>query len=78
MSESRFKHVFAQTFAATPEHYIATIRLNAARRLLEETNDLVSDIATATGFFNQSHLARTFVRERGITPGEYRRKHRLA
>ena len=78
MSESRFKHVFAQTFAATPGHYIATIRLNAARRLLEDTDDLVADIATATGFFDQSHLTRTFVRERGITPGEYRRKHRQA
>lgn len=78
MSESRFKHVFSKTFAATPGRYIATIRLNAARRLLEETDDLLADIATATGFFDQSHLTRTFVRERGITPGEYRRKHRQA
>ena len=76
MSKSRFKHVFAQTFATTPGHYIATVRLNAARRLLEETDDLLADIAIATGFFDQSHLTRTFVRERGITPSEYRRQHR--
>ena len=76
MSESRFKHVFARTFAATPGRYIATIRLNAARRLMEETDDLIADIATQTGFYDQSHLTRLFVRERGITPGEYRRRHR--
>ena len=76
MSKSRFKHVFAQTFATTPGRYITTIRLNAARRLLEETDDLLADIAIATGFFDQSHLTRTFVRERCITPGEYRRQHR--
>ena len=76
MSESRFKHVFAKTFAATPGRYITTIRLNAARRLLEETDDLLSDIATATGFFDQSHMTRAFKAMRDLTPGEYRRRHR--
>ena len=76
MSESRFKHVFAKTFATTPGRYITTIRLNAARRLLEDTDDLLADIATATGFFDQSHMTRAFKTLRGITPGEYRRRHK--
>lgn len=76
MSESRFKHVFAQTFAATPGRYITTIRLNAARRLLEESDDLLADIAAATGFFDQSHMTRAFKAMRGLTPGEYRSRHR--
>ena len=77
LSESRFKHVFAKTFAATPGRYITTIRLNAARRLLEDTDELLSDIAAATGFFDQSHMTRAFKAMRSITPGEYRRRHRL-
>ena len=28
-----------------------------------------------TGFFDQSHFTRVFKRERGLTPGEYRRQH---
>ena len=76
MSESRFKHVFARTFATTPGRYVTTIRLNAARRLLEETDDLLADIATATGFFDQSHMTRAFKAIRDVTPGEYRRQHR--
>ena len=49
---------------------------SAARRLLETTDTLVADIATETGFFDQSHLTKLFKHERGITPGEYRRRHR--
>ena len=75
MSESRFKHVFANTFTTTPGRYIATIRINAARRLLEDTDDLLADIAATAGFFDQSHMTRAFKTLRGITPGEYRRQH---
>ena len=76
MSETVFKQTFAKVFSMTPGHYLTTIRLNAVRRLLETTDKLLSEIAAETGFFDQSHLSRTFKRERGITPGEYRRKHR--
>ena len=75
LSMSSFKRAFAETFNMTPWSYITTIRLNAARKLLEETNKLLSEIALDTGFFDQSHFSRTFKRERGITPGEYRRRH---
>ena len=46
-----------------------------ARKLLETTDMLLSDIAVETGFFDQSHLTRIFKKERGMTPGEYRRNH---
>lgn len=76
LSETAFKQVFARTFAMTPGHYLTTIRLNAARKLLKTTNKPISEIAAETGFFDQSHLTRTFKKERGVTPGDYRRKHR--
>ena len=76
MSKSTFIRVFSETFNMTPWHYITTIRLNAARTLLETSDKLLADIAAETGFFDQSHLTRVFKKERGITPGEYRRHHR--
>ena len=76
MSETVFKKTFAKVFSMTPGHYLTTIRLNAVRRLLEMTDKLLSEIAAETGFFDQSHLSRIFKKERGMTPGEYRRKHR--
>ena len=75
MAKTTFKETFFEVFGLTPGHYITTIRLNAARKLLETTDKLVADIATETGFYDQSHLTRAFKRERGMTPGEYRRRH---
>ena len=75
MSISRFKRIFTATFNMSPGRYISTIRLNAARQLLETSDLLVADIATACGFYDQSHFTRAFLRERGVTPGAYRRKH---
>ena len=76
MSTTVFKKVFAEVFQMTPGKYLTTIRLNAVRKLLEETDKLLSDVAAETGFFDQSHLTRIFKKERGLTPGEYRRCHR--
>ncbi|MBQ6339613.1 MAG: helix-turn-helix domain-containing protein [Kiritimatiellae bacterium] len=75
MSLSRFKRIFTATFNMSPGRYVSTIRLNAARQLLETSDLLVSDIATACGFYDQSHFTRAFIRERGVTPGAYRRQH---
>ena len=75
-SVSNFRRQFARTLGISPGRYLTTIRLNAARKLLETTEKLVANIATETGFFDQSHLTKLFKRERGVTPGEYRRRHR--
>ena len=75
-SPSRFRSQFGRTFGISPGSYITATRLNAARRLLETTDKLVSEIAAETGFWDQSHFTKIFKRERGVTPGEYRRRHR--
>ena len=75
-SPSNFRRQFTRTLGISPGRYITTIRLNAARALLETTDMLVSEIAVETGFWDQSHLTKLFKRERGTTPGEYRRRHR--
>ena len=76
-SVSSFRRQFARTFGISPGRYLTTIRLNAARKLLETTEKLVSEIATETGFWDQSHFTKMFRLERGVTPGEYRRRHRI-
>lgn len=76
-SKNGFIRMFTTTFNMTPWRYLTTIRLNAARKLLETTDKLLADIAAETGFFDQSHLTRVFKKERGMTPGTYRRKHSL-
>ncbi len=55
--------------------YLVTIRLNAARKLLTTTDMLIAEIATAVGFWDQSHFVKAFKRDRGETPRTYRKRH---
>jgi AraC-like DNA-binding protein len=62
---------FRAAYGMAPSDYQRQLRLRAARRLIAEGEPL-SDIAARTGFADQSHLTRWFVRYYGITPGGYR------
>ena len=75
MSETSFRRTFTQVMEMTPGEYIATIRINHARKLLTTTSMKVYDIAEACGFYDQSHFIRTFKRLRRQTPAKYRRAH---
>ena len=75
-SVSHFVRIFTKTLEMSPNRFIVTTRINAARKLLETTDKLISDIAHETGFYDQSHMTRAFKTVRNTTPGEYRRKHR--
>lgn len=76
MSESSFTRAFKKIFSTTPGRYIVITRLNAARRLLEETDKTLSEIAGECGFVDQSHFCHLFKAERKMTPGDYRLAHR--
>ena len=67
--------MFVKTLGITPGKYILTTRLNAARQLLETTDKKLVDIALETGFCDHSHFVNAFKKDRGMTPGEYRRQN---
>lgn len=52
----------------TPHAYLTQRRLDRARRLIQSGTPL-ADAALASGFYDQSHLNRTFRRRYGFTPG---------
>lgn len=78
MSVSHFQRLFMRIIGVRPGRYILQQRLNAVSRLLEETDLGISEIAHNTGFCDQSHLTKMFKRERQMTPGDYRARHRRA
>lgn len=62
--------IFKKNTGITPHQYLVNVRIQRARRLLADGEDIV-EVAYKTGFSDQSHLTRTFKRIVGITPGRY-------
>ncbi|WP_329276121.1 AraC family transcriptional regulator [Streptomyces sp. NBC_00691] len=64
---------FSGAFGIAPHQYLTARRLDRARRLLLDGLP-PGEVATATGFYDQSHLSRSFKRLVGTTPGRFARR----
>jgi len=73
MSPRNFARLYAKTRGRTPAKAIEAIRIDAARRRLEETVDRIATIAEDCGFSNEEQMRATFVRVLGVPPREYRK-----
>lgn len=73
VSRYQFLRAFARELGLTPHAYIMQKRLSSARRLILAGVNL-ADVATSSGFCDQSHLNRCFVRQFGVTPRRYRER----
>lgn len=54
-------------------NFIRSFRLHKARKLLQETNLNISEVAYNVGFADPNYFTRVFVQEHGITPNEMRK-----
>jgi transcriptional regulator GlxA family with amidase domain len=72
MSVRNFERVFTREVGTTPSQYVLQMRVEAARRLLERTDNGLKQVASATGFGGADVMRRAFVRLLGITPRRYR------
>ena len=62
---------FKTAYGIAPSDYQRQLRMAQARRLIARGTS-ISQAAAETGFADQSHLTRWFIRYYGITPGTYR------
>ena len=62
--------MFSREFGISPHQYLTGRRVDLARQLLLDGMP-PSDAAAAVGFFDQSHLNRTFRRLLGTSPGRF-------
>jgi AraC-like DNA-binding protein len=69
---SRFQvlRAFVRSTGLTPHAYLVQRRVDVARQLIAAGTRL-AETAIASGFSDQSHLTRIFVRTYGISPGAY-------
>jgi transcriptional regulator GlxA family with amidase domain len=58
----------------SPAELVRRLRIDEARRLLEETSLPLKDITTRTGLGDTSTMWRAFTRRLGVTPAAYRQR----
>ena len=71
--ETRFSAVNRRTISNEILHH----RLERAKRQLIVSDELMTSIATSSGFFNFRSMLHAFHVSEGCTPGEYREKHAI-
>ncbi|MEV7937371.1 GlxA family transcriptional regulator [Kitasatospora sp. NPDC088264] len=76
LSPRHFARAFATEVGVTPGRYVDGVRLEAARRLLEDTADGIEEIARSCGYGTPEAMRRAFVRSLAAPPAEYRRRFR--
>jgi transcriptional regulator GlxA family with amidase domain len=74
MSPRSFARVYAARMGVTPARMVEKIRVEAVRRILEETDMPIKQVASACGFGQEDRLRRAFARQVGTTPAEYRQR----
>jgi transcriptional regulator GlxA family with amidase domain len=76
MSPRHFARAFRAETGVTPARYVERVRLEAARRHLEDSAEPIAAVAAACGFGTAETMRRSFLRGLGVAPAEYRRRFR--
>jgi transcriptional regulator GlxA family with amidase domain len=76
LSPRQFARAFAAEVGMPPGRYVDRVRLETARRRLEDTADGVEQTARSCGYGTSEAMRRAFIRALGVSPGEYRRRFR--
>ena len=74
MSSRNFARVFVRSTGTTPAKAVERIRVEAARRVLEETAAALSVVADRCGFRTEERMRRSFIRHLGAAPRQYRQR----
>jgi transcriptional regulator GlxA family with amidase domain len=74
MSPWNFARSYRVKTGRTPARTLELFRIEAARRLLEETEQGVDQIARRSGFGDEERMRTAFQRHLGVSPRDYRRR----
>ena len=75
MSTRNLIRRFKQAVGYTPIEYIQLVRIESAKKQLENTSDNVQQIMYSTGYHDVKTFRKNFKRVTGVTPQAYRKKY---
>ena len=73
LSEKYISRYFKEHFHITLSQYVAYLRLEHAKQLLQDTDIPVTEIAMQSGYQNVSYFIRSFKETYGVSPLKYRK-----
>ncbi|MGH8386462.1 MAG: GlxA family transcriptional regulator [Pseudomonas sp.] len=74
MSPRNFARVYKLKTGRTPAKAVEALRVEAARRLLEESERNIDQISRLCGFGDEERMRLTFQRNLGVSPRDYRNR----
>lgn len=72
VSRAHFARRFRDVTGMTPHRYLTLRRVEKARKLLQQSDACLAEIALEVGFSNQAHFSSVFHAVTGVTPSHYR------
>ncbi|CAM2155627.1 AraC family transcriptional regulator, transcriptional activator FtrA [Pararobbsia alpina] len=76
VSRRTFSRLFAKYAKVTPSAFVEQVRVDTARKLLEDTDAPLKTVAFKCGFHSATHMRTTFARRLNVTPKQYRQRFR--
>jgi LacI family transcriptional regulator len=76
ISRAAFYRRFQKAIGRTPHHEVLRVQLDRVETLLVQTEWTLEQIAEKAGFAHPEYMNVAFRRERGVSPGQFRRRRR--
>jgi transcriptional regulator GlxA family with amidase domain len=77
VAERSFKRRFTQATGISPLDYVQRLRVEYAKRRLEQSDAPIDEVGWAVGYEDPAFFRRLFRRVTGVAPGAYRRNYRV-
>lgn len=74
MSERNFARTFKAETGSTPAEFVELARIDATRRLIEDSDVSLKRLADTVGYANTDGFRRAFMRRLGVGPSDYRKR----
>ena len=75
LSEKYISRYFKEHFHITLSQYVTYLRLEHAKKLLQDTDIPVTDVAMQSGYQNVSYFIRSFQKAYAVSPLKYRKNN---